>query len=156
VRAAVEASERATVVIVVSDHALEPVEVAEPIDLSNAVGGTGLAWFPEGSAALVYGEHPELMERLGRVDGFAGAMPIAPGVHVVWGEPGRWLCFDGIPAEPGMHGSPRTAFQLAAVVGPSAAVRELDARVGRDGFDGRSWAGEIRRLLGLPGLLWRR
>lgn len=150
VRASVEASGRAAVVIVVSDHALEQVEVAEPIDLSETLTGTGVEWFPEGSAALVYGEHPELMDRLGRVTGFGGATRIAPGVRVVWGAPGRWLCFDGIPAEPGMHGSPRTAFQLAAVVGSPAAVRELDTRVGRDGFDGRSWAGEIRRLLKLP------
>ena len=150
VRAAVEARDDGTVVMIVSDHAVETVEVATPIDLTAALEGTGLSWFPEGSAALVYGEHPDLEGLLGRVTELAGSATVAPGIHVVWGEPGRWLCFDGIDAEPGMHGSPRTAVQLAAVVGTHPAVRDLDARIRRAGFDATSWAGEMARLLRLP------
>lgn len=147
VRDAVEARGDDTVVMVVSDHAVEAVRVAAPIDLTAALDGSGLTWFPEGSAALVYGDHPDLEGLLGRVAELAGSTAVAPGVHVVWGEPGRWLCFDGIDAEPGMHGSPRTAVQLAAVVGTHPAVRDLDARIQRDGFDATSWVGEMARLL---------
>ena len=150
VREAVEARDDNTVVMIVSDHAVEAVEVAAPIDLSAALEGTGLTWFPEGSAALVYGEHADLDALLGRVPELAGSTTLAPGLTVVWGEPGRWLCFEGIRAEPGMHGSPRTAFQLAAVVGSHPSVREVDARIQGAGFDATSWAGEMARLLGLP------
>ena len=150
VRDAVEARRDDTVVMIVSDHALEPIDVATPIDLTAALEGTGLAWFPEGSAALVYGEHPDLDAILAGIDDLAGSAPVAPGVRVVWGEPGRWLCFDGIDAEPGMHGSPRTAVQLAAVVGPHPSVRALDARIQDAGFDATAWAGEMARLLALP------
>jgi hypothetical protein len=147
VRDAVDARDDGTVVMIVSDHAVETVEVAAPIDLTAALDGSGLTWFPEGSAALVYGEHADLDALLGGIDDLAGSTTVAPGIHVVWGEPGRWLCFDGIDAEPGMHGSPRTAVQLAAAVGTHPAVHDLDARIQRDGFDATSWAGEMARLL---------
>lgn len=151
VRAVVEARrDDGTVVMIVSDHALEAVGIDTPIDLTPALDGTGLTWFPEGSAALVYGKHPDLDAILRGVEGLAGATEVAPGVRVVWGDPGRWLCFDGIEGEPGTHGSPRTAVQLAAVVGSHPAVGELDTRIRCNGFDARSWAGEIRRLLALP------
>jgi len=150
VRDAVDARGGDTVVMIVSDHAVEAVGVAAPIDLTAALEGTASTWFPEGSAALVYGEHTDLGDLLGRVPELAGSATVAPGVHVVWGEPGRWLCFDGIDAEPGMHGSPRTAVQLAVVVGAHPGTRDLDARIQRVGFDATSWAGEMARLLGLP------
>jgi hypothetical protein len=49
-----------------------------------------------------------------------------------------------------MHGSPRTAVQLAAVVGPHPSVRALDTRIRGADFDATSWAGEMARLLRLP------
>ncbi len=150
VRDAVEAREDDSVVIVVSDHATETIDVPEPIDLTEPLDGTGLTWFPEGSAAVVYGERADAASVLGAIDDLQGATDVAPGVQVAWGPPGRWLCFEGLDAEPGMHGSPRTAVQLAAVVGPHPAVRELDERVRADGFDATSWAGELARLLVLP------
>jgi hypothetical protein len=150
VREAVEARADPSIVLVVSDHSVEPVEVPTPIDLSAALAGTDLVWFPEGSAALVYGEHPDLDGVLERVGHLTGSAPVAPGVHVVWGEPGRWLCFEGVDAEPGMHGSPRTALQLAAVVGNHASVQGVDERVQAAGFGATSWAGEMARLLALP------
>jgi hypothetical protein len=74
-------------------------------------------------------------------------LELAPARHLVWAEPGRWLCFAGIDGEPGMHGSPRTDRQLAAVVGSDPAVAELDALVAAGGFDATRWFGEILRLL---------
>jgi predicted AlkP superfamily pyrophosphatase or phosphodiesterase len=150
VRATVEARPDQSVVVVVSDHATEAIDVDEPIDLSAALEGTGLTWFPEGSAALVYGDRPDIDAVLGDIAEVEGSAEVAPGVRVVWGAPGRWMCFAGVGAEPGMHGSPRTAVQLAAVVGTHAAVREIDGRVGTAGFDATSWAGELSRLLVLP------
>jgi hypothetical protein len=149
VRATIEARADDTVTIVVSDHSMEEVVDPRPVDLTEALDGTGLTWFPEGSAALVYGGHDDLGPRLSGIDGVAGVQQLTPELHLVWGDEGRWLCFAGIDGEAGMHGSPRTASQLAAVVGTSPIVRELDARVGADGFDATSWHVELCGLLGL-------
>lgn len=150
VRAAIEARHEDTVVVVASDHAAESISQPEPIDLTPALEDTELTWFPEGSAALVYGEHHDVGALLTRVSGIAGVAALAPDLHLVWGEVGRWLCFAGVPAEPGTHGSPRTAWQLAAVVGTHPEVQALDARVGASGFDATSWFGELHGLVGLP------
>jgi hypothetical protein len=150
VREAIEARDDGTVTIVVSDHSMEPVVEPTPVDLSAALEGSGLTWFPEGSAALVYGAHEDVGGVLAPVEGVAGVQRLAPELHLVWGNEGRWLCFAGIDGEAGMHGSPRTASQLAAVVGTHPAVRELDARVAAADFDATSWCGELRRLLDLP------
>jgi len=149
VRDAIEARRDDTVVAIVSDHAMEPITEREPLDLSDALEGSGLTWFPEGSAALVYGEHVDAAAVLVGTPGVAGVEPLAPDLHLVWGDEGRWLCFAGVPGEPGMHGSPRTARQLAAVVGTHPAVRELDERIAAPGFDATSWYGEIAALLGI-------
>jgi hypothetical protein len=147
VRAAIEARADDTVTIVVSDHSMEPVIDPRPVDLTDALEGNGLSWFPEGSAALVYGAHRDVAGALAGVEGVAGVRQLAPELHVVWGAPGRWLCFAGIDGEAGMHGSPRTATQLAAVVGTPGVVRELDARVASPWFDATSWYGALRSLL---------
>ena len=149
IRSAVETRGEPTVTIIVSDHSMEPIDDSVPIDLSPHLSGSGLTWFPEGTAALVYGNSGDPQALLAEVPGIGGVERIDAGLHLVWSEPGRWLCFDGVPAEPGMHGSPRTAFQLAAVLGSDPAVAALDARVQAVGFDATSWAGEITGLLGL-------
>ena len=150
VRDAIAARADDTVTIVVSDHSMEPVTVDEPIDLSDALDGLGLEWFPEGSAAVVYGEHPDAERVLMEEAKVAGILRIAPHARVVWAEPGRWLCFHGLHSEPGQHGGPRTALQLAAVLGTHPAVQELDACVNRAYFDARSWALAIADMLRLP------
>jgi hypothetical protein len=149
IRGAIEERGDDTVTIIVSDHAMEPVSDPEPVDLTAALDGTGLSWFPEGTAALVYGEHADVAGLLGATTGVAGVELLAPDLHLVWADEGRWLCFAGVPGEPGMHGSPRTARQLAAVVGTHPAVRSLDGRVGTEGFDATSWYGELCGLLGI-------
>jgi predicted AlkP superfamily pyrophosphatase or phosphodiesterase len=147
IRATVEQSDDPPLVIVVSDHSMEPVTEPEPVDLTPALDGTGLTWMPEGTAAVVYGDHPDVAGLLPDTPGVEGVLELAPARHLVWAEPGRWLCFAGIDGEPGMHGSPRTDRQLAAVVGSDPAVAELDALVAAGGFDATRWFGEILRLL---------
>ncbi len=147
IRAAID--DAATVTIVVSDHSMEPIEDRRPVDLSAHLADTGLTWMPEGTAAIVSGTGTDPAALLAGVEGVAGVERLDDGLHLVWSEPGRWLCFAGIDGEPGMHGSPRTAFQLAAVVGSHPDVADVDARVGAEGFDATSWAGVITDLLGI-------
>ena len=149
IRDAIEARRGDTVTIIVSDHAMEPVTDTEPVDLTEALDGSGLTWFPEGTAALVYGEHADV-GRTARLDRRrrrrraprAGAAPRV-------GRRRTLAVLHRGAREPGMHGSPRTARQLAAVVGTHPSVRELDARVGVEGFDATSWYGELCDLLGI-------
>lgn len=149
IREAIDGRRDDTVTIIVSDHAMEPVTEPEPVDLTAALDGTGLTWLPEGTAALVYGEHADVAGLLGTTAGVAGVKTLAPELHLAWADEGRWLCFAGVPGEPGMHGSPRTARQLAAVVGTHPAVQELDGRIAAEGFDATSWYGELCGLLGI-------
>jgi hypothetical protein len=149
IRAAIEPRAADTVTIVVSDHSMEPVTIDEPVDLTGALDGTGLVWFPEGTAALVYGDHPDADRVLGAAPGVAGWKQLGPVLRIAWADPGRWMCFHGIDSEPGMHGSPRTAQQLAAVVGTHPAARDLDLRLRRGG-GARMWAPTIAALLDMP------
>jgi len=148
IRAAIDPD--TTVTIVVSDHSMEPVSDLSPVDLSPALADTGLTWMPEGTAAIVYGTAADPAPLLAGVEGVAGVERLDEGLHLAWSEPGRWLCFGGIDGEPGMHGSPRTALQLAAVLGSHPAVADVDARLRADGFDATSWATTITGLLGIP------
>ncbi len=150
IRAAIEPRADDTVTIIVSDHSMEPVTIDEPVDINDALDGTGLAWFPEGTAALVYGEHPDVDRVLADAPGVAGMRQLGPGLRIAWADPGRWICFHGIDSEPGMHGSPRTAHQLAAVVGRHSAVRNLDTQLQANDFDAKQWATTIADLLTLP------
>lgn len=154
IRDAIASRVDGTVTIVVSDHSMEPVLVDEPVDLSDALDGTGLEWFPEGTAAVVYGDHPDADRVLTEKAKVAGIERTAPDKRVVWAEPGRWLCFHGVDSEAGQHGSPRTVPQLAAVLGAHSAVRELDEQVRAANFDARSWAPAITDLLDLEEF-WR-
>ena len=70
-----------TVMIVVSDHSMEPITVDEPVDLTATLDGTGLEWFPEGSAALVYGEHPDADRVLADAPDVAGSRELARRAH---------------------------------------------------------------------------
>ncbi len=149
IRAAIERRDDPTVTIVVSDHSMETLDDLDPVDLGLHLAGSGLQWIPEGTAALVYGEDADPVALLDGVPGVAGVERLGDGLHLAWSEPGRWLCVAGIDGEPGMHGSPRTAFQLAAVLGSHPAVAEVDAAVMAGGFDATSWAGQITRLLAL-------
>lgn len=148
IRAAIEPRDD-TVTIIVSDHSMEPVTVDEPVDINEAIDGLGLSWFPEGTAALIYGEHPDADRVLAAVPGVAGTRQLGPGLRIAWAEPGRWMCFRGIDSEPGNHGSPRTAQQVAVVVGSHPAVRTVDTQVHANDFDARRWAPTIATLLGL-------
>ena len=149
VRDAIERRGDDTVVMVVSDHSMEAVTEPEPVDLSPALEGTGLTWMPEGTAAIVYGEHDDVDGLLAATAGVGGVRTLAPARHLVWCTPGRWLCFAGIDAERGMHGSPRTDRQLAAVVGTSPLVRDVDARVADGNFGATGWYDVLLEVLGV-------
>ena len=130
-RARSNARDDESVVIVVSDHARRPSTCPSPIDLTDALAGTGLTWFPEGSAALVYGTAPRPRRACSvprpSVAGIDRAG--ATGVHVVWSTPGRWLCFAGVPDRARHARQPADRLAARRDRRNHPGVRALDARV---------------------------
>jgi arylsulfatase A-like enzyme len=141
-----------TVLIVVSDHDQEDVDV--PIDLYAPLAASGLRLFaiPEGTAAVIWGDDESNGAWLDRIDGIEGHEEIGPGTRLVWSAPRHWFMpppgFASDPPDRGTHGGIRTRNQVAIVAGRHAAARELAASVrGRDRVDARDWAPAVLHIL---------
>jgi hypothetical protein len=84
------------------------------------------------------------------LDGVGGASVVAPGVRVVWAEPGRWFApasRDG--ALRGVHGGRDTQAQLAVVAGGHPAARILADVVSRSEVAAPDWPVTLAGLFGL-------
>jgi len=138
------------VVMVVSDHSQEAAG-DEAIDLDQEMGRRGVAArvIRDGSAAIVTGEGGRDPRWLDDVDAVVGVEPLADDTVVVWGRPGS--SFGPHPwGIPGIHGSPRTAPQVAVVSGGHGAVGSLVEWVEAAPPSATAWARVIARLMRLP------
>ncbi len=137
-------------VMVVSDHSQEAAG-EEVIDLDQEIRTRGVAArvIRDGSAAIVTGEGGRDPRWLDDVDAVVGVEPIADDTVVVWGRPGSSFGSSawGIP---GIHGSPRTAPQVAVVSGGHPVVGSLVEWVEAAPPPATAWARVIARLLHLP------
>lgn len=145
-----------TVVVVVSDHTMEPLTHPEPIDAFALARAHDVRGLPEGGAALfeTAGEPAWLAD----VEGCGGYEEMAPELWLAWTEPGWWFAVEGLDLDyRGMHGNPTTLEQLALVSGGHPAARVLAERVGAGGATGLDWAPTVAGLLGLalPGTAGR-
>ncbi len=141
----------AWVVIVVSDHSQETVTEPVPIDLRAAAARCALdgVVVDEGAVAAVGGE-------LGRHEAWLSEVPGVEGVHridddtvLVWASTGRWFSPVEFPLR-GVHGSPRTAPQVAVVAGGHPASRALAGALTDCQRTSTWWAPAIAGLLGIP------
>ena len=138
------------VVIVVSDHSQEAVTVSAPIDLrptAAALGLTGLA-VDDGAVAVVGGEMARDGRWLTQVSGVEGTRRLGDGTVLAWSEAGRWFSSVEFPVR-GVHGSPRTAPQVAVVTGGHPAAARLGAAVGLRRPASTWWATAVSDLLGV-------
>ena len=135
-----------TLVIVVSDHDMEPVQPGA-VDLHAEALAQGLSVHVEhdGTACWVVGETTE--EALWDLPTVEGVQWVADRHWIVWGQPGQQYGLDFGLA--GQHGSPRTARQLAVVGGGHPMARSLGEWLRRETPAGTDWAPIIRRGLGL-------
>ena len=141
------------VVLVVSDHDLEPV-TPDAVDLYGPVGEHGLPVvpIPEGTGAMVWGDDPLGGAWLDRIDGVEAHREVAPGVRLVWGERGRQFALPpGFPAstDKGQHGGMRTREQVAVVAGGHAAAGATARGLASRTPAAEDWAATIADLLEL-------
>jgi arylsulfatase A-like enzyme len=147
------------VVIVVSDHSQETVTEPDPIDLRAAAGSVGLdgVVVDDGAVAVVAGAMAGA--GAGAAAGAGAWLEAVPGVEgtsridddtvLAWATPGRWFSSVPLPVR-GVHGSPRTAPQVAVVAGGHPAADHLVSGLGAGRPRSTGWAGAIAGLLGIP------
>jgi arylsulfatase A-like enzyme len=144
-----------TVLIVVSDHDLETVDLDRPpIDLHAAIAAAGLdvLAIPEGVGAVVWGDDPSAGAWLAGVDGVIGHEEVWPGARLVVGAKGRDFALPpGIdaPRYQGNHGGAHTRDQVVVVAGGHPAVAPLAAAIRSRPPDAADWAPTIAALLGV-------
>ncbi len=138
------------VVIVVSDHSQESVTEPDPIDLRAAAGPRGLAGVvvDDGAVAVVAGAMAGTEGWMAEVPGVEGTMRIDDHTVLAWSSPGRWFSSVAWPVR-GVHGSPRTAPQVAVVAGGHPGAAHLVAGLGVERPRSTAWAPAIAGLLGI-------
>jgi hypothetical protein len=138
------------VVIVVSDHSQESVTEPDPVDLRAAAGSRGLAGVvvDDGAVAVVAGAMAGPEGWMEEVPGVEGTMRIDERTVLAWSSPGRWFSSVAWPVR-GVHGSPRTAPQVAVVAGGHPGAADLVAGFGAVRPRSTAWAPAIAGLLGI-------
>jgi len=136
--------------IVVSDHSQESVTETDPVDLRAAAGAAGLAGtvVDDGAVALVGGELAGEAGWVAEVPGVAGVQPLGATSLLAWSDPGRYFSAVEVPVR-GVHGSPRTAAQIAVVFGGHPAAKRLASSLARGRPVSTSWAPALAGHLGL-------
>jgi hypothetical protein len=139
-----------TVLLIVSDHDQETVQVAEPVDLHAAVAAAGIDVIPvlEGNGAVIVGEDPLDGAWLADVAGVDRSTVLAPGLRFVSAEAGRWFAPAGTPLPlKGMHGGLNACTQLAIVAGGHPAVSAIVATLAARRPHAEDWAVTLAELL---------
>jgi arylsulfatase A-like enzyme len=141
-----------SIVIVVSDHDMEPAATEPPIrlradpDLATltadelADGGAALLAVADGV------DQTRVAAAAKRVEGVADARPAGRGIVLVEADRGRVF---GVPQPGGVHGGPSTVRTLALVGGGHPAARHIGARIASRPPTLADWAPTIAELLGL-------
>lgn len=140
------------VVIVVSDHSQETVTESAPIDLRTAARARGLegSIVDDGAVAAAAGELARDPGWMLEVPGIEGVRHVGEGVVLAWAAPGRYFSEVEVPVR-GVHGSPRTAVQVAVVTGGHPAAGALGAAIARRPPAAESWAPAMAEMFDIPG-----
>lgn len=142
-----------TVVVIVSDHDMQPRTQSAPIDLMSGVGTSPWdAVIPDGGSALVHldaGADPRTgREALSRVPGVETVSNGEGALLIAGAQPGRIFAAPELPAG-GFHGAPVTARTVALVGGGHPLVPRLAAGLQRRRPHLADWAPSIATILGL-------
>ncbi len=143
------------VLIVLSDHGMEPVLDARPIDLLayKAVQQTFAAVVPDGGVALARVRDGVSVVAAGSalwdVAGVSAWCELRPGVLLVTGDPGVRFASPSARSVRGVHGGPGTTTTLALVSGGHPAVRRLATAIAERPPHLADWAPTMAGLLGM-------
>ncbi len=137
------------VVAVVSDHSQESVTEPAPIDLHTAAGANqeGVV-VDDGAVAVVGGPMARDVDWITRTPGVEGVSRIDDDTVLAWAVPGRWFSSVEFPVR-GVHGSPRTAHQVAVATGGHPAVERLATALAGPPISSTWWAPTLADLLGI-------
>ncbi len=138
------------VIIVVSDHSQESVTVPEPIDLRAAAvreGRHGVV-VDDGAVAVLGGPMARDTVWITGVPGVDGVSRVDEDTVLAWAADGRWFSSLALPVR-GVHGSPRTAPQVAVVTGGHPATARLAAALESSPASSTWWAPAVAGLLGI-------
>jgi arylsulfatase A-like enzyme len=137
-------------VIIVSDHSQETVTEPEPIDLHSAARDRGLEGLvlDDGAAAVAGGALAREAQWMTTVPGVEGIQRLDVSTVLVWAAAGRYFSPQEVPVR-GVHGSPRTAPQVAVVTGGHPGASALADRISAQRVSSLSWAPTVAQLLGL-------
>lgn len=139
-----------TIVIVVSDHDMQPRDTSAPIDLMADGNPMWDLFIPDGGAALVH-LRPDVDpgvagEALAAIDGVETSAPGDRSMLIAGARPGRIFAAPRYPAR-GFHGAPTTARTIALVGGGHPAVRGLASAIRRRRPHLADWAPTLAPLL---------
>ncbi len=134
-----------TVVIVVSDHEQELVTDVEPVTLAADLADHDVVVVEEGAVGLVIGTIDR--GRVEAVDGIDEVLEVRDGL-LAFSGPGRMIAGGPLPLE-GIHGSRRTATQVAVIAGGHPFVAPLAASLAGPPRQGTEWHPVIAGLLQL-------
>jgi hypothetical protein len=138
-------------IVVVSDHSQETVTDPLPIDLHSVAAELDIAGriVDDGAAAIVAGEMADDPSWMVRVPGVEGAERLGRRAVLAWAVLGRYFAAGEIPVR-GVHGSPRTAVQVAVVAGGHPGAESLAAQMVGQPLHSTSWAPAMADLLSIP------
>jgi arylsulfatase A-like enzyme len=140
-----------TVVVIVSDHDMQPRNTSVPINpLKDNVDGWYDAYIPDGGAALVHlrpgADLESARTALQRMDGVEICLAASDSVLIAGAKPGRIFDYDFLPAG-GFHGGPLTARTVTLVGGGHPAVARLADAIAMRRPHLADWAPTIAPLL---------
>jgi len=142
-----------TIVVIVSDHDMQPRDSSPPIDplASNAQGGWD-AFIPDGGSALIHlrpgVDHRQAGDALTRIDGIETWVLSDDSLLIAGAKPRRIFAAPRYPAA-GFHGAPITARTVAVVGGGHPAVAAIAAAISARRPHLADWAPTVAPLLGV-------
>lgn len=141
-----------TIVVIVSDHDMQPRDGSTPIDLMAHAGGWWDLVIPDGGGALVHlrpgVDRSMAGQALTAIEGVETWMPGNQSMVIAGAKPGRIFSAPRYPAA-GFHGAPVTARTVAIVGGGHPAVSQLSSAIARRQPHLADWAPTVAPILGI-------
>ena len=145
-----------TIVVIVSDHDMQPRDASAPIDVMAAGDELWDAYIPDGGAALIHlrpkADPQQAGTALQRIDGVQTWLIGDTALLIAGAQPGRIFKAPRYSSG-GFHGAPATARTVALVGGGHPHVQRLAAALTRRRPHLADWAPTLAPMLGveMPG-----
>ena len=142
-----------TVIVVVSDHDMQPRDASPPVDfMVDGADGLWDAYIPDGGSALIHLEPGVDPDKAGvvllRIDGVETWVRSNDSLLVAGLKPGRIVAAPRYPTG-GFHGAPMTARTVALVGGGNPAVSRIAGAIAARRPHLADWVPTLAPLLGV-------